>query len=288
MAKIKEIIIISGRSGRTTAARALEDIGFHVVDNFPPQLLGELLSLASTSLFRADKIAIIIDVREKEFLGFLPKKWLELDLSVSKKSLFYLDASEETLIERYQETKRRHPLDDGCGIKTALKNEHEILKPVKSIATKEIFTDRMTSHELRVFIQSLVNHEQERKLDVTLMSFGYKYGVPYELDLCFDVRFLKNPYYEPELRYKTGLDREVFEFVMTAKDTQVFFNKLREMVVFLHPLYELEGKSRLTIAIGCTGGQHRSIALTEALHKNLSDKIKGIRVMHRDLARHTL
>ena len=268
-------------------AHALEDMGFFVVDNLPPQLLDRLLSLTQSSNDKIHKVAVIVDVRETDFLKLLPKKYQELDNTGYAKTLLYLDASEQKLIDRYQETKRRHPLDDGCGIRAALALEHELLNPIRELATKEIFTDKLNAHELRKVIQISLANNQKQELPLTLMSFGFKHGVPSELDLCFDVRFLKNPYYEPELKSKSGLDKEVYDYVLASPHTSEFLNKLVVMIEYLYPLYRLEGKSSLTIAIGCTGGRHRSISLVEALNKHLHAKIDRIRVEHRDLARHT-
>lgn len=289
MSKVKEIIIVSGRSGagKSTAARALEDMGYFVVDNLPPQLLEELLSIANKAPDNIDRVAVIVDVRETAFLQLLPKIWQDIDHRLYPKSLIYLDASEKKLIDRYQETKRRHPLDDGCGIRCALKKEQELLIPIRELATKEIVTDNLTSHELRQRIKSLIMVNKELDLDITIMSFGFKHGIPLELDLCFDVRFLKNPYYCPELKPKSGLDREVYDYVLALPHSKLFLDKIIDMVQFLYPLYVLEGKSNLTIAIGCTGGRHRSIALVEALKSQLSTKINRLRVEHRDLARQT-
>jgi UPF0042 nucleotide-binding protein len=285
----RQIIIISGRSGagKTTVAHALEDMGFFVVDNLPPQLLDNLLSLTQSSSDKIHQVAVIVDVRETDFLKLLPKKYQELDTTGYDKALLYLDASEQKLIDRYQETKRRHPLDDGCGIRAALALEHELLSPIREIATKEIFTDKLNAHGLRKVIQDSLTNNQKQELPLTLMSFGFKHGVPSELDLCFDVRFLKNPYYEPELKPKSGLNKEVYDYVLNSSHAVEFLNKLVSMIEYLYPLYRLEGKSSLTIAIGCTGGRHRSVSLVEALNKSLQDKIDRIRVEHRDLARHT-
>lgn len=289
MSSTRQIIIISGRSGagKSTVARALEDMGFFVVDNLPPQLLDDLLSLAQSSPDKIHKVAVIADVRETEFLKLLPKKYQELDYTGYDKTLLYLDASEQKLIDRYQETRRRHPLDDGSGIRAALAQEQELLSPIRKIATKEIFTDKLNAHELRQLIQISLTNNQKQELPITLISFGFKYGVPSELDLCFDVRFLKNPYYEAELKSKSGLDEEVYDYVLALPHATEFLNKLVAMIEYLYPLYRLEGKSSLTIAIGCTGGRHRSTSLVEAINKRLHDKIDRIRVEHRDLARHT-
>lgn len=283
MHKNQQIIIISGRSGagKSTVARALEDMGYFVVDNLPPQLLDNLISLTPNP-----KIAVIVDVREHDFLKLLPSKYYNIDNKYNK-NLLYLDASEKKLIERYQETKRAHPLDDGCGVRAALAREHELLRPIRELATKKFFTDSFNAHELRQVIQNELAMGKKHELALTLVSFGFKHGIPAELDLCFDVRFLKNPYYEPQLRAKTGLDSEVFDYVLALPNAREFLEKLLALVEYLYPLYCLEGKSSLTIAVGCTGGRHRSTSLVEALNKHLGTKIDKIRVEHRDLARHT-
>ncbi len=285
---MQELLIISGRSGagKTTAAHALEDLGYFVVDNLPPQLLDDLLLLTKKSQEKIERIAIIADVRETEFLRELPQKWHEIDESKYKKSLLYLDASEQKLIDRYQETKRRHPLDEGDGVRAALSSEAELLEPIKALATKIIYTDKLNAHELRNLIKDEVG-DKNAQVRLSLVSFGFKYGVPSELDLCFDVRFLKNPYYQPHLKAKSGLDKEVSDYVLELPSAGLFMEKLVEMVEFLYPLYQEEGKANLTIAIGCTGGRHRSITLVEELFRRLRHKIDLIRVEHRDLARHT-
>lgn len=285
MSFIQEIIIVSGRSGagKTTAARALEDMGYFVVDNLPPQLLDPLLLLTQNSRERIEKIAVIIDVRENEFLELMPKKWAELDGLKYIKKLLFLDASDQQLIDRYQETKRRHPLDDGCGVRAALEREHNLLLPIKSMSTWEIFTDKLNSHELRNLIKKEILAKNDQLLNIRLMSFGFKHGVPSELDLCFDVRFLANPFYKTDLRQKSGLDRDVYDYVLSSPSAQKFLDKVIEMIGFLYPLYREEGKSSLTIAIGCTGGQHRSIALVEAIYSHLKAKMIPLRIEHRDL-----
>jgi UPF0042 nucleotide-binding protein len=287
MSYFQEIVVVSGRSGagKTTAARALEDMGYFVVDNLPPQLLDDLLSLADKSKERIEKIAVIIDVRETGFLELMPKKWQELSENKYIKKLLFLDASDQQLIDRYQETKRRHPLDDGCGIRNALAKEQEMLEPIKNIATKEIFTDKLNGHELRNVIKKEMMSAQEQSLHVTIMSFGFKYGVPSELDLCFDVRFLTNPFYQKDLRSKSGLDDEVYNYVLSLPSAHQFLDKVIELIEFLYPLYKEEGKSSLTIAIGCTGGQHRSISLVKAVYLRLQNKWEKIRIEHRDLHR---
>lgn len=287
MSFLQEIVVVSGRSGagKTTASRALEDMGYFVVDNLPPQLLPDLLTLASASRERIEKIAVVIDVRETEFLDEMPKKWRELNDTKYLKKLIFLDATDQQLIDRYQETKRRHPLDNGEGVRAALKLEQQLLEPIREIATREIFTDKLNSHELRNLIKHELMALKDNHLNITLMSFGFKHGVPSELDLCFDVRFLTNPYYRLELRRKSGLDKEVFDFVLALPAANQFLDKISDLIDFLYPLYREEGKAGLTIAIGCTGGQHRSTSLVEALKTRLAPKYEHMRIVHRDLER---
>lgn len=288
MSFLQEIVVVSGRSGagKTTASRALEDMGYFVVDNLPPQLLSDLLMLADKSRERIEKIAVIIDARETEFLELMPKKWRELDEKVYLKKLVFLDATDQQLIDRFQETKRRHPLDNGEGIRAALALEQKMLEPIKEIATKEIFTDKLNSHELGNLIKREVMASKEHHLNISLISFGFKHGVPSELDLCFDVRFLANPYYRLELRHKNGLDKDVADYVLAIPAATAFLDKVVDLIQFLYPLYKEEGKAGLTIAIGCTGGQHRSTTMVEALHARIAQNYKRLRVMHRDLKRH--
>lgn len=283
----QEVVLVSGRSGagKTTVRKALEDMGYFVVDNLPPQLLDALLALINQTRTKIEKVALIIDVRENEFLELLPKKWRDLDDKIYAKKLLFLDASDQTLIDRYQETKRRHPLDDGCGVRTALQKEQKLLAPIKEMATQEIFTDKINAHELSSLVKSQITSLGQHHLNVVLMSFGFKHGIPSELDLCFDVRFLTNPYYEPNLRALSGLDEKVSDYVLQLPEARQFLDKASHLVEFLHPLYRKEGKSTLTIALGCTGGMHRSVALVQALHECLKDKIDRIRVEHRDLNR---
>lgn len=284
----QEIVIISGRSGagKSTAAKALEDMGYFVVDNLPPQLLDELLNITDKSQQKRQKIVVIVDVREKEFLELMPKKWHELDNKKYIKKLIFLDASSKQLIDRYQETKRLHPLDDGCGLREALKIEKQILLPIQNLATKTIITDKLNSHELKNLIKKEVG-EASTGLNLTFISFGFKNGVPSELDLCFDVRFLTNPYYQEDLRPQSGLDLQVKEYVLSQPQAQIFLDKISDLIDYLYPLYQEEGKSSLTIAIGCTGGQHRSVVLAEALSSHFQSKIDRVRVEHRDMRRHT-
>jgi UPF0042 nucleotide-binding protein len=282
----KELVVISGYSGagKSSVARILEDLGFFVIDNLPPQFLGNLLDLAQKNKKKLNKIALIIDVREALFLNIFPKKWQDINEQTYNKKLIFLTASKSSIIARYQETKRIHPLDTGCGIDEALAKEQELLKTIHSLASHTIKTDSLNTHELKNLIKSQFLPEYLGP-KVSIISFGFKYGIPLNLDLCFDVRFLDNPYYHQTLKAKTGLEKEVYDFVINQEPAKIFFEKMLSMLLFLYPHYEEEGKSNLTIAIGCTGGKHRSVAIALALSEELGKKIKNIRVEHRDITR---
>jgi UPF0042 nucleotide-binding protein len=286
VANLKQLVVISGRSGagKTSAARALEDAGFFVVDNLPPQLVDKLLSLLAKPRSLIEKVALVVDARETIFLNDFPKIWASISSKKYRKELVYLYATEQKLIDRFQETRRRHPLDDGCGTKKALARENEILKPIHSLATSLINTDLLNPHELRNVIREKLTPAEGNTPLVKFISFGFKNGVPSELDFCFDVRFLPNPYYDPAMKHKTGHAADVYKRVINVPEARVFLEKLIDMMQFLYPLAVKEGKSSLTVAVGCTGGQHRSVAIVQALAKHFKGKFAQ-RVQHRDVAR---
>lgn len=282
----KQLIIISGRSGagKTAAMRALEDVGFFVVDNLPPQLLSDLLMLLCKTSTHAHKIAIVVDARETLFLSAFPAVWNDISLSVYDKELVFLDAHENTIIERYQETRRRHPLEDGSGIKPAIEEENRILDEIRSLATIVLSTDKLNPHELKNLIKEKLTKDKDAAAPLLkIISFGYKNGIPSELDYCFDVRFLPNPFYDPALKPKTGREKEVFEKVLSAPNAKKFLDKVIDMIDFAYEAFKKEGRSSLTIAIGCTGGQHRSVAIASALHDFFSDKLPKVKLEHRSL-----
>lgn len=284
----QEIVIICGRSGagKTIARKALEDLGYFVIDNLPPELIDALLALTMKPRVMITKIAMIIDISAVEFIALWPKKWLELDSKLYHKRWFYLHASEKQLIERYHETKRKHPLDDGIGINAALALEEDLLQPLKALASEEIFSDNLSPHELSSLIKQKITHIIAHPLTLSIQSFGFKYGIPLELDLCLDVRFLKNPYYQAELKHKTGEDDMVYDYVLALPHAQGFIAKVYELLNFLYPLYQEEGKTKLVLAIGCTGGKHRSVALAKALYHKLKNKVSWpLRLEHRDMKR---
>lgn len=280
----KRIIIVSGMAGggKSTAAKALEDLGFFVVDNLPPQLLETLVSLVEQSGSELRRLAFVVDARKKTFLkGFLPI-WERFESSDDDTSLVFLSATEEELIKRFKETRRRHPLDSGEGIREAIATEKTLLKEMEDHADWRIDTTELSVHELKRKIITHYGEQESPVTTLTLMSFGFKYGLPPELDLCFDARFLPNPFFIAELRPKTGLDQDVQDYVLSHREAHQYLTKIKDMVTFLMPKYHHEGKAYVTVAIGCTGGKHRSVTLIESLAKALEKIGIEFRVQHRD------
>lgn len=271
-----EFLIITGMSGagKSRAADVLEDLDYYCVDNMPMALLPRFAELCLATKGRYEKVALVTDVREKD--GFT-----ELSYAVDYlKSLgcscrmLYMDADVKTLVRRYKETRRPHPLHvKGKSVEDAIKREEELLAEIKAKADFIVNTTGLTLGMLQNRLFTLFAADgRKRELDVTVMSFGYKHGLPMDADLVFDARFLPNPFYVEDLRPLCGLDRPVFEFVFGYQQTRQFMEKLQAMVDFLLPLYIEEGKLGLTIAIGCTGGRHRSVAIASALNDYLSAK----------------
>lgn len=280
----KRIIILSGMAGggKSTAAKALEDLGFFVVDNLPPQLLETLIALVDQSGSEVRRLAFVVDAREATFLkGFMPI-WKRLQASNDETSLVFLGAKDEILLRRFKETRRRHPSDEGEGLRLAIQREYEHLKELEAHADWRIDTSELSVHELKRKIGQQFGTQETRSTVLTLMSFGFKYGLPPELDLCFDVRFLPNPFFQAELRNKTGLEKEVQDYVLAHAEAHEFLEKIEDMVSFLMPKYHHEGKAYITVAIGCTGGKHRSVTLVETLSKTLKDKGIELKIQHRD------
>lgn len=284
----RQIWAISGVSGagKSTMAKALEDMGFFVVDNLPAELLGRAISLIDEFNEKAQRLAFVVDVRELNFLNKFPQTWVNLKKQKKSKyemRLFFLDCSDDTIIRRYKETRRRHPLERGQGVRDGIAQERELLGEIKSLSDDIIATDALSVHSLKELAQQRFSGFSENKLLITLLSFGFKYGLPSELDLCFDVRFFKNPYFVENLRALSGKDEEVREFVLSSPHAQGFLTRVADLLTFLVPLYQKEGKSYMTIAIGCTGGRHRSPTLALALKEQLELKDVTLRVEHRDI-----
>lgn len=277
------LVVLTGLSGggKSRAADALEDLGFYTVDNFPPQLLEKFLELVFSFDTEISKVALVIDVRSRN-----SRKAYEV-ISLLKNSygakVLFVEADDATLIKRYKETRRIHPM--GSALPEAIAAERESLKEIKETADIIIDTSQKTVHELARLIESYFTDESPI-LNITIQSFGFKYGVPIDSDMLYDVRFLKNPFFEENLKEKTGLDPAVRDYVFKDERTNEFLDKLKGMTDFLLPHFYSEGKKFLTISIGCTGGKHRSVALVENLSKYLKENTKfKIITKHRDMDR---
>lgn len=285
-----EILIISGLSGagKSSAATYLEDMGYFTMDNVPADIILKFAAFCSQSDGRYDRVALVSDIRSVngDFSGLLDAMdRLKQGGDVCR--LLFVTADLETIIKRYKETRRRHPLmSDGMSIEQAMHREEELLSPLRERADVVIDTTQMPTAKLRNELYRIFGDKSARgKLSVNVMSFGYKYGIPLEADLVFDVRFLPNPFYVPELKHKTGMDSEVYNYVFSFPQTKAFVEKLEGLLSFLLPLYAEEGKSTLVIAVGCTGGHHRSVSVARCLTAYLSGLGYPAFENHRDMTR---
>ncbi len=282
-----DFVIITGVSGagKSSAIKCFEDLGFFCVDNLPTTLIPKFAQVCNKSKGRIKKIALGIDVREGRFLNKLFQGLGELHKIGIKHRILFLDAQDEVLIRRYSETRRLHPL--GKMNKTILESivsERRKLSELKQKADRTIDTSNITSHELKqIIINSFLIGRFASKSNLTIQSFGYKYGIPLDADLVFDVRFLPNPQYIDRLRPYTGNDKNVKTFILNQPVTKQFLSKLTGFLKFIMPYYIKEGKSYLTLAVGCTGGRHRSVAIANALCKLLDSKKFAIQIRHRDI-----
>ena len=279
------IVILSGisGSGKSTAVKALEDLGYFCLDNLPPTLIATFIELSKNSAEEITKIGIVMDIREGVFFERVPEVIEELKKKGNSVELLFLESSDEVLVKRYKETRRKHPLSADGNILEGISQEREILTKVKNIADHVIDTSSFNVHQLREIVQDLFGKTAARKISLNFLSFGYKYGFPYDADLVLDVRFLPSPHFIEGLRDLNGLDKEVRDFVFEHEDTREFIEKVVDFLEFLIPRYEKEGKSYLTVAIGCTGGKHRSVVIANEIEerfKNLSPN-----VWHRDISK---
>ncbi len=269
-----EFLIITGLSGagKSRAADVLEDLDYYCVDNLPVALMTRFAELCLDTRGRYEKVALVTDIRDREGFGMLLDTIEELRGMDCKVSILYMDADIPTLVRRYKESRRPHPLaEHGMTTEEAVQREEELLAPVRAKADHIVNSSAMTLGMLQNTLFSLFAADgKKRGLDVTVMSFGFKHGIPLDADLVFDARFLPNPFYVENLRPLSGLDRPVAEFVFSYPQTRLFMEKLEELIAFLLPYYVEEGKLTLTIAIGCTGGRHRSVAIASALHNHLT------------------
>lgn len=285
-----EILIISGLSGagKSKAASFLEDMGFYIVDNMPAVMMLKFAEFCSAGVNgRYDRVALVYDVRTASSSTELFDVLGKLKAMDGSCRILFLEASPETVIKRYKETRRRHPLSNGSvSLEAAVLKERELMDPVRKQADYVIDTSHLSTAQLRGELIRIFNIKDEQGgMAVNVISFGYKYGLPMEADLVLDVRFMPNPYYIEELRHKTGLDREVYEYVFNFQQTKGYISKLEDLLSFTLPLYAEEGKTVLVIAIGCTGGQHRSVAVTHALVEFIRQKGYPVTENHRDMTR---
>lgn len=289
---VSKLVIITGMSGagKTIAVQSLEDLGFFCVDNLPPVLIPKFAELIEQSKGRIGKVALVIDMRGREFFTALQEslRYLQENYTLTYEILF-LDAMDSTLVQRYKESRRRHPLAANGAPLEGIHLERKMLEELKGLATQIIDTSSLKPAQLKQRIVSRFTNLESNRIFINVISFGFKYGVPIDADLIFDVRFLPNPHYIETLRPHTGQDLEVYEYVMKWNETQEFLAKLLDLLNFLVPQYKKEGKSQVVIGIGCTGGKHRSVAIAEYLGKVMGNsETEEVRVSHRDAERDRL
>ena len=281
-----EFIIISGLSGagKSRVAAILEDMGVYCVDNMPVALLPQLANIFLNMQEKYSQVALVTDIRAWGDANELLFALDELRCQGLTYRILFMHADMPTLIKRYKETRRRHPLEtDTVSLEAAIRREGHILEPIRLQAQDVINTSGLTIGQLKEKVSDIFGTEIARHISVNVISFGFKYGVPIESDLVFDVRFLPNPYYIEELRHKTGLDDPVFEYVFRSGHAAEFLQKLLELLLFTLPMYEQEGKYSLTVSIGCTGGQHRSVSIARALADQLAQRDIPVRIEHRNI-----
>ncbi len=283
--KTQRLIIITGLSGsgKTLAIRAFEDMGYFCVDNLPVRLIPVFAELLPQSQKEINTAAIVVDIRERRFLDDFPSVIKKLKETGPSIEIIFFEASMDVLKRRFSETRRPHPLAQGTDLDHGIKKEMEIMKPIRDTADTVIDTSSFNIHEFRQFLRSSFMPSESTELNITFISFGYKYGIPSESDLILDVRFLPNPYFVKELKFETGLDNKVISYLESFPAYSEFIKHIMELVRFLLPEYIKEGKSYLTISIGCTGGKHRSVSIAEALRSILENNGYSSKIIHRDI-----
>ena len=282
----KELVIVTGISGagKASALKAFEDLGYHAVDNLPLELLLDFAGLVGKSA-EINSAAIVVDVREGQTLDRFPEI-LKSVRTLLPTSVVFLDAKDEMLVRRYSETRRPHPLSRSETVSRSIVEERQLLEPIRNLADTLIDTSNFNVHELRANIVARFSHDDRVKhLFVSCVSFGFKNGVPLDADMVFDIRFLPNPHFVPEFRNKTGRDPEVAEYVRSFPQTTEFLERVTELMLYLLPHYVEEGKSYLTVAFGCTGGQHRSVMMAEEMAQRLKEAGYHVKALHRDMPR---
>lgn len=280
-------LIVSGMSGagKSTALHMLEDMGFFCVDNLPVELLPNFGQIAFDRKVDVDEVAVTVDIRSGEQLEGLSDQLEQLRRLGIRYEILFLDADDQVLVKRYKETRRTHPLSKEGRVEGGIAREREMIAFIVKQADYIIDTSSLLTRELKQELEKIYSREDGySNFIVTFLSFGFKYGIPTDVDLVFDVRFLPNPYYDPKLRHLTGNDAPIQEFVLRNPEAETFLDKLEDMLRFLIPHYQDEGKYHLVVGIGCTGGKHRSVTMTNAIYRRMEGLTYSIRMEHRDIA----
>ncbi len=288
MTTITRYVIITGLSGagKSLAANCFEDMGYYCVDNLPVKLIPIFCDLIARSEPQISKVALVIDIREGAFLGDFPEMMTKLRSDGRESFVLFLDCSDEALRRRFNETRRPHPLTRGGSLEDGIRRERRALSTLRDRADKVIDTSGFNVHELRAYIKDCFSDEkQQDQVFVSMVSFGYKYGIPLDSDIVLDVRFLRNPHFEEGLRGMTGLDPEAMEFIESSADYKEYYERVSSLLAFLMPRFVKEGKTYLTVAVGCTGGRHRSVAIAHKLGEDLRGWGYRVRTVHRDIAK---
>jgi RNase adapter protein RapZ len=282
-----DLVVVTGMTGagRSTAAKVLEDLGYFVVDNLPPQLLGQMVKLVSEEAGGESRIAVVVDVRSRWFFAELRGSLGEMRDSGVRPSVLFLEASDEVLVRRQEAARRPHPLQGGGRLLDGIAREREMLRALRGDADLVVDTSSLNVHQLAAKVLNAFSQEGEVSVHATVVSFGFKYGIPVDADLVVDMRFLPNPHWVPELRPHTGLESDVRDYVIGHPDAKPFLDKYEELLKTLAAGYLREGKRYMTVAVGCTGGKHRSIAMAEELAERMRSNGIPTLVTHRDLGR---
>ncbi|HVK22670.1 MAG TPA: RNase adapter RapZ [Actinokineospora sp.] len=283
-----EVAVVTGLSGagRSTAAKCLEDLGWFVVDNLPPELISTMVELGSQARGAISKVAVVMDVRSRAFTEDLSAIIKDLDARGYKPRVLFLEATDDVLVRRFEQVRRGHPLQGEGRLIDGISAERSLLMPLREEADLILDTSTLSVHQLRAKIEDAFGSDAGTSTRVTVLSFGYKYGLPMDADLVMDVRFLPNPFWIPELKDLTGRDADVRNYVLSQEGADEFLDRYHELLRLIGAGYRREGKRYLTLAIGCTGGKHRSVAISEELSRRLSDEDgMAVKVVHRDLGR---
>ncbi|GAB3725129.1 RNase adapter RapZ [Amycolatopsis oliviviridis] len=283
-----EVAVVSGLSGagRSTAAKCLEDLGWFVVDNLPPELIATMVELGAQARGAITKVAVVMDVRSRAFTDDLASVIKDLDARGYKPRVLFLEATDAVLVRRFEAVRRGHPMQGDGRLADGITAERTLLEPLREEADLVLDTSSLSVHDLRAKIEDAFGSEASTQTRVTVLSFGYKYGLPMDADLVMDVRFLPNPFWIPELREHTGLEGEVRNYVLSQEGADEFLDRYHQLLRLIGAGYKREGKRYLTLAVGCTGGKHRSVAISEELAQRLSNEDgMAVKVVHRDLGR---